>query len=77
MDFWDFVVSTNILPLGSLVLALFCCHNFGGGWDNFFKEANTGVGPKMKNWQKPIFTFVVPVIIAIIYIYGIATFSWK
>ena len=59
MDFWDFVVSTNILP------------------DNFFKEANTGVGPKMKNWQKPIFTFVVPVIIAIIYIYGIATFSWK
>jgi len=31
----------------------------------------------MKNWQKPIFTFVVPVIIAIIYIYGIATFSWK
>lgn len=77
MDFWDFVVSTNILPLGSLVLALFCCHKFGWGWDNFFKEANTGVGPKMKNWQKPIFTFVVPVIIAIIYIYGIATFSWK
>lgn len=77
MDFWDFVVSTNILPLGSLVLALFCCHKFGWGWNNFFKEANTGVGPKMKNWQKPIFTFVVPVIIAIIYIYGIATFSWK
>ena len=77
MDFWDFVVSTNILPLGSLVLALFCCHKFGWGWDNFFQEANTGVGPKMKNWQKPIFTFVVPVIIAIIYIYGIATFSWK
>lgn len=77
MDFWDFVVSTNILPLGSLVLALFCCHKFGWGWDNFFKEANTGVGPKMKNWQKPIFTFVVPVIIAIIYVYGIATFSWK
>lgn len=77
MDFWDFVVSTNILPLGSLVLALFCCHKFGWGWDNFFQEANTGVGPKMKNWQKPIFTFVVPVIIAIIYVYGIATFSWK
>lgn len=77
MDFWDFVVSTNILPLGSLVLALFCCHKFGWGWDNFFQESNTGVGPKMKNWQKPIFTFVVPVIIAIIYIYGIATFSWK
>ena len=40
LDFWDFIVSTNILPLGSLVLALFCCNNFGWGWDNFAKEAN-------------------------------------
>ncbi len=31
LDFWDFIVSTNILPLGSLVLALFCCNKFG--WD--------------------------------------------
>ena len=27
LDFWDFIVSTNVLPLGSLVLALFCCNN--------------------------------------------------
>ena len=41
LDFWDFVVSNNVLPLGSLVLALFCCNRFGWGWDNFVAEANT------------------------------------
>lgn len=77
LDFWDFIVSTNILPLGSLVLALFCCNKFGWGWDNFIKEVNTGVGPKVQAWQKPIFKYVVPVIIIVIYIYGIVTFNWK
>lgn len=77
LDFWDFIVSTNILPLGSLVLALFCCNKFGWGWDNFIKEANTGVGPKVPAWQKPIFKYVVPVIIIAIYIYGIVTFNWR
>lgn len=77
LDFWDFIVSTNILPLGSLVLALFCCNKFGWGWDNFIKEVNTGVGPKVQAWQKPIFKYVVPVIIIVIYIYGIVTFNWR
>ena len=31
LDFWDFIVSNNVLPLGSLVLALFCCNSFGWG----------------------------------------------
>ena len=31
LDLWDFIVSNNILPLGSLVLALFCCNSFGWG----------------------------------------------
>lgn len=77
LDFWDFIVSTNVLPLGSLVLALFCCHPFGWGWDHFVKEANTGSGLKIRAWQKPLFRFVVPLIIAIIYLYGIITFQWK
>ncbi len=77
MDFWDFLVSTNILPLGSLVLALFCCNTFGWGWENFFNEANTGAGLKIKNWMKPLFRFVVPVIILAIYLYGIITFNWR
>ena len=77
LDLWDFLVSTNVLPLGSLILALFCCNKFGWGWDNFIKEANTGIGLKVKPWMKPLFQYIVPAIIAVIYIYGIVTFRWK
>ncbi|MCR5273586.1 MAG: sodium-dependent transporter [Lachnospiraceae bacterium] len=76
LDFWDFIVSNNVLPLGSLILALFCCNKIGWGWDNFCEEANTGKGFKIQAWMKPLFRYVVPVIIAAIYIYGIATFEF-
>lgn len=77
LDFWDFIVSTNLLPLGSLVLALFCCNSFGWGWDNFVAEANEGKGWKVQAWMKPFFQFVVPVLILIIYVIGLKTFSWR
>ena len=77
LDFWDFLVSTNILPLGSLVLSLFCCNGFGWGWDAFVQEANTGIGLKVKSWMKPIFRYVVPIGIGFFYLYGIFTFQWR
>ena len=77
LDFWDFIVSTNLLPLGSLAFALFCCNRFGWGWDNFVAEANTGKGLKVKNWMKPLFRFVVPAVIAFLYVYGLVTFNWR
>lgn len=77
LDFWDFIVSTNVLPLGSLILALFCCHKFGWGWDSFVKEANTGKGLKVQPWMKPVFKYVVPVVILFIYVYGMINFPWK
>ena len=73
----DFLVSQNILPLGSLLFVLFCVSKKGWGWDNFIKEANTGIGLKVKPWMKPLFQYIVPAIIAVIYIYGIVTFRWK
>lgn len=77
LDFWDFLVSNNILPLGSLILALFCCNKFGWGWDNFIQEANAGVGLKVKPWMKPIFRYVVPSVIVFIYIYELITYNWR
>mgnify|MGYP002639184029 CR=1 FL=1 len=77
LDFWDFVVSNNVLPLGSLVLALFCCNRFGWGWDNFVAEANTGKGLKVRPWMKPIFRYFVPAAILFIYLYGMFTFAWR
>ena len=78
LDLWDFIVSTNLLPLGSLCFALFCCSKrYGWGWDNFVKEANTGKGLKVQNWMKPIFKYVIPTVIIFLYIYGLVTYKWK
>ena len=77
LDFWDFIVSSNILPIGSLIFALFCCNRSGWGWDNFLQEATAGKGLKVRSWMKPLFRFVVPAAILFIYIFGLVTFSWK
>lgn len=77
LDFWDFIVSSNVLPLGSLVIALFCTTKLGWGWEKFMAEANEGKGLKVKNWMKPVFRYVVPILIAFLYLYGMITFQWK
>ena len=78
LDFWDFIVSTNLLPIGALIFALFCCSDrFGWGWDNFIAEANAGKGMKVKGWMKPIFKYIVPIAVAVIYIIGLTSFQWK
>ena len=77
LDFWDFIVSTNLLPLGALIFSVFCCFKFGWGWDKFVAEANAGKGLKVKNWMKPIFQFVVPIAIIVLYVIGLIGFPWK
>ena len=77
LDFWDFIVSNNLLPLGALIFSVFCCFKFGWGWDNFVAEANAGKGLKVQNWMKPIFKYFVPICVIVLYIYGLATFAWK
>ena len=46
LDFWDFVVSNNVLPLGSLVLASFCCNRFGWGSGQFCRRSQHRQGPE-------------------------------
>ena len=77
LDFWDFIVSTNLLPLGALIFSVFCCNKIGWGWDNFVAEANAGKGMKVQNWMKPIFQWFAPICILALYIYGMCTFGWK
>jgi len=78
LDLWDFLVSTNLLPLGSLVFVAFCCSKrYGWGWSNFLAEANAGKGLKVKNWMKPFFCYIVPAAIVVIYIVGLVSFKWK
>lgn len=77
LNLWDFIVSNNLLPLGSLAVVLFCCYKIGWGWDNFVAEANAGKGLKIKNWMKPLFRYVVPVVVLFLYVYGLITFDGK
>lgn len=77
LDFWDFIVDTNLLPLGALVFSVFCCYKIGWGWDKFIAEANAGKGPKVRTWMKPVFKYFVPICVAALYIYGLVTFQWK
>ncbi|MDO5456601.1 MAG: sodium-dependent transporter, partial [Eubacteriales bacterium] len=77
LDFWDFIVSNNILPIGSLVLSIFCCYGFGWGWDHFVAEANEGKGMKVQPWMKPLCKYIVPAAIAFIYVYGLVTYKWR
>ena len=75
LDFWDFIVSTNLLPIGALVIALFCTNQrFGWGWEKLVQEANKGRGLKIQNWMKPVFCIVVPAAILVIYVLGILSF---
>ena len=70
LDLEDFIVSNNILPLGSLVYVLFCTTRYGWGWDNFIEEANMGKGMKFPKWARGYMMVVVPVIILAIFILG-------
>ena len=77
LDFWDFIVSMNLLPIGSVCFAIFCCSKkFGWGWDNFIREANAGKGLKIAKWMRVFFGIIVPAIILFVFIYGLATFGW-
>ncbi|MBQ7053120.1 MAG: sodium-dependent transporter [Clostridia bacterium] len=78
LDLWDFFVSTNLLPLGSLAFAVFCCNKrYGWGWDKFVAEANTGKGLKVQPWMKPLFAYVVPCAIILLYVIGLINFPWR
>ncbi len=70
-DLEDFIVSNVILPLGSLVYLLFCVSKKGWGWDNFTAEANTGKGLKISNRLRFYMTFILPVVIIILFVMGI------
>lgn len=66
----DFLVSNNILPLGSLVYVLFCCYKTGWGWDGFIQEANIGGGLSFPSRIYPYMKYVVPIIILAIMVQG-------
>ena len=71
LDSEDFLVSNLILPIGALIILIFCVTKWGWGFDNYLEEANTGKGIKIPKWTKYYFRFVLPILIIIIIIQGL------
>ncbi len=76
-DLEDFIVSNNLLPLGSLLYLMFCTHRYGWGWKNLINEANTGKGRKFPAKLFCYCAYILPVIILVIFFQGyIEKFIW-
>ncbi len=66
----DFIVSNNLLPLGSLLYVVFCVSRNGWGWNNFLAEADTGQGLRFPRWAHKWLVVGLPVLIAVIFVMG-------
>ena len=73
----DFIVSNNLLPLGSLVYLAFCTSRYGWGWNNFIKEADTGKGTAFPKWIRFYATWILPLIVLYIFAAGYYAMFFK
>ena len=71
LDSEDFIVSNILLPVGALVYLLFCTWKSGWGFDKYLAESNTGAGLKMSSKWKAYLSYVLPVLILLIFIEGL------
>lgn len=75
MDLEDFIVSQNILPLGSLVYVLFCTlDKKGWGWNEFLTEANLGKGVRFSEKLKVYCKYILPVLLFIFWAWGLLSY---
>lgn len=71
MDLEDFIISNNILPLGSLVYVLFCTSKKSGwGWENFISEANAGKGVRFPKGLYFYVKWILPVLLLLVWVQG-------
>lgn len=70
LDLEDFIVSNNLLPLGSLIYLIFCTSRYGWGWKKFTEEADTGEGLKFPKWSRIYVTYILPLIVLFIFVQG-------
>lgn len=68
IDGLDFLVSNNFLPLGGIIILIFCTRELGWGWNNFLKEADTGKGLKFPKWSRFYVSYILPLIVLTIFV---------
>ncbi len=71
LDLEDFLVSNIWLPLGSIIYLLFCTSRYGWGWKNFKEEANEGGGLKVRDGIRVYVSYILPLIVLVIFVLGI------
>ena len=74
MDLEDFAVNNILLPVGSLIFVIFCTSRFGWGFDKFAAEANEGKGFKVAKWMRGYMTYVLPLIILVLFVMGLISY---
>ncbi|MDR1574705.1 MAG: sodium-dependent transporter [Treponema sp.] len=74
LDLEDFILSNNLLPLGSMVYLFFSLYKKGWGWDSFVAEVNSGEGLKFPVKFKVYFKYILPLIVLSVFIMGYIQF---
>lgn len=71
LDLCDLVLSQVMLPLGSIMIVLFCVSRRGWGWDSFMSEVNSGEGLAFPTCLRTYMTYIVPVLVAVLLVTGL------
>lgn len=71
LDLEDFLVSSIMLPIGTLIILFFCTRRHGWSFENYFNEVNQGSGPKMAKALRFYLTWILPVLIIVLIVDGI------
>lgn len=70
LDLEDFILSNNLLPIGSMLYLLFCTSRYGWGFRKFMAEANEGRGVDFPAWTRIYVSYILPLIVLGIFIQG-------
>ena len=73
LDLEDFILSNNLLPIGSMLYLLFCTSRYGWGFKNFMAEANEGEGIHFPAWARIYVCYILPLFVLGIFIQGYAS----
>ena len=71
LEFFDFLVSNNIMPLGSVVFVLFVCSKTGMTFKRYIEECNVGKGFNMSYKLFFYYKYVLTAIVLVVYVVGI------
>lgn len=74
LDLEDFIISNNMLPIGSFLILLFCTSRYGWGFDKFLEEANIGEGVKFPRYVRFYLSYILPAIMFFVFIQGYTRF---